>query len=161
MRSTSRVRKAVSYVEANDDDSDGAVNEANSDGDEAFENAKKRSSFIDEDRPEPEDDEGNSDENDGDGAAKPVKRRASRAVSSLPSGVEREKELVESAKWKISSGERTRSSSTGQLLLNPTITTVTIAPVTDDDSKRTKIVSFNVNGLRALLKKASFKARCV
>jgi hypothetical protein len=92
-----------------------------------------------------------NDEDDDDDDEQVKKPRSTKKRSSSSVDLSREQSLIESDRWQISTGERTRSKSTGQLLLNPTITTVDIVPVTDNDSARVKLVTFNVNGLRALL----------
>ncbi len=63
-------------------------------------------------------------------------------------------ELLKSDKWKISTGERVATAS-GELRLNPSLTTVPFLSVHEREWDFAKIVSWNVNGLRSVLGKSS------
>ena len=69
----------------------------------------------------------------------------------------RKTDLLKSEKWKTTTGERSLSRS-GDVLLNPTKTVSKFDPVLPNESEYAKIVSWNCNGLRAVLAKASVES---
>ena len=145
-RTSSRARSIIgSYAEHSESDDKAPEEQEEEEEEEEFvaDRSRKRSASA-----------AGEDEGEDEAPAALRKRTSSGAAQPV---TEREKELVESERWRVASGERTRSSSTGQLLLNPTITTEPLLPITDNDAARVKLVSFNVNGLRGFLEKASFK----
>jgi exodeoxyribonuclease-3 len=76
-------------------------------------------------------------------------------VAQRRQGVTTVAQRLESEKWKITTGERVRSA-TGELRLNPSITTVPFLPVHEREKELAKVVTWNVAGLRAVLSKSSF-----
>ena len=112
--------------------------------------ARKRKDDEDEDV---EEDEGVEEEEEEEEYTE-TKKASTKKASTKKVRLEKTASLVDSDKWRISSGERVRTSS-GELRLNPSLTTVAFAPVHRDQGQFLKIVSWNVNGLRSVLTKSS------